>query len=87
MAVVTVCSDFGAQEKKMSLFPLFPSICYEVMGQGLRGLKKKLTHNRIQKLTETETEMCLNVSCGGRYGSAVDCLRAGILGAADLGMA
>ena len=23
VAVVTVCSDFGAQEKKISLFPLF----------------------------------------------------------------
>ena len=33
MAVVTVCSDFGAQENKIChCFPLFPSICHEVMG-------------------------------------------------------
>ena len=31
MAAVTVCSDFGAQENSLSLFPL-PSICHEVMG-------------------------------------------------------
>ena len=24
MAVVTICSDFGAQENSLSLFPLFP---------------------------------------------------------------
>ena len=30
MAVVTVCSDFGAQENSLPLFPL--SICYEVIG-------------------------------------------------------
>ena len=32
MAAVTIYSDFGAQENKMSLFPLFPSISHEVMG-------------------------------------------------------
>ena len=32
MAAVTICSDFGAQEKSLSLFPLSPSICHEVMG-------------------------------------------------------
>ena len=26
MAAVTVCSDFGAQENKQSLFPLFPHL-------------------------------------------------------------
>ena len=34
MAVITICSDFGAQENKVCHFPLFPnpSICHEVMG-------------------------------------------------------
>ena len=29
MAAVTICSDFGAQENSLSLFPLFPSICHD----------------------------------------------------------
>ena len=34
MAVVTVCSDFGAQENKVChCFHFFPSICHKVMGQ------------------------------------------------------
>ena len=33
MAAVTICSDFGAQENKVShCFHCFPSICHEVMG-------------------------------------------------------
>ena len=33
MAVVTICSDFGAQENKVShCFHFSPSICHEVMG-------------------------------------------------------
>ena len=33
MAAVTICSDFGAPQNSLSLFPLFPpSICHEVMG-------------------------------------------------------
>ena len=33
MAAVTICSDFGAQENRMSLLPLPPpTICHEVMG-------------------------------------------------------
>ena len=35
MATITIHSDFGAQENKICqfpLFPLFPSICHEVMG-------------------------------------------------------
>ena len=31
MAVITIHSDFGAQENKMSVFIVFPSICHEVM--------------------------------------------------------
>ena len=31
MAVVTICSDFGAQENKVSLFPVSPSICHDMM--------------------------------------------------------
>ena len=30
MARVTICSDFGTQENKVSI--VSPSICYEVMG-------------------------------------------------------
>ena len=34
MAVVTICSDFGAQKYKVSHCSIiFPSICHEVMGQ------------------------------------------------------
>ena len=33
MAAVTICSDFGAQENKVShCFHCFPSICHDVMG-------------------------------------------------------
>ena len=33
MAAVSVCSDFGAQEKKIChCFQFFPSICHQVMG-------------------------------------------------------
>ena len=33
MAAVTICSDFGAQENKVShCFHRFPSICHELMG-------------------------------------------------------
>ena len=33
MAAVTVCSDFGAQENSLSLFPFFPPpYCHEVIG-------------------------------------------------------
>ena len=32
MAVVTICSDFGAQKCSLSLFHVSPSICQEVMG-------------------------------------------------------
>ena len=33
MAVVTICSDFGAQQNKICYsFPFLPSVCHEVMG-------------------------------------------------------
>ena len=32
MAVVTIYSDFGAQENKICYFFFSPSICHEVMG-------------------------------------------------------
>ena len=32
MASITICSDFGAQEKSVTVSIVFPSICYEVMG-------------------------------------------------------
>ena len=32
MAAVTICSDFGAQEKFVTVSIGFPSICQEVMG-------------------------------------------------------
>ena len=34
MAAVTICSDFGVQENKVSASIVFPSICHEVMGLG-----------------------------------------------------
>jgi len=32
MTAVTICSDFGAQEKSVTIFIFGPSICHEVMG-------------------------------------------------------
>ena len=33
MAIVTICSDFGAQKNKVSTVSIVsPSICHEVMG-------------------------------------------------------
>ena len=34
MAAITICSDLGAQENKVSVSIVFPSICREVMGRG-----------------------------------------------------
>ena len=33
MAEVTICSDFGAQENKVSVSIVTPSVCHEVMGK------------------------------------------------------
>ena len=43
-----------------------------------------LVHTRTQRPTETETELCVSVSCGG---TGQKWTAAGALGAADLGMA
>ena len=32
MAIVTICSDFGAQENKVSVSIVSPSTCHEVIG-------------------------------------------------------
>ena len=32
MAAVGICSDFGAQENKVTVSIVSPSICHEVMG-------------------------------------------------------
>ena len=32
MAAVSICSDFGAQENKVTVSIVSPSICHEVMG-------------------------------------------------------
>ena len=50
----------------------------------LRGLKQTLCAPGPRDPTETETELCLSISCGdvGQQWTA-----AGALGAADLGMA
>ena len=52
----------------------------------LRGLKHNLFAPGTIKPTETETEMCLSVSCGG-MGQQWPAAGAEALGAADLGMA
>ena len=52
----------------------------------LRGLKQTLCTPGSRDPTETETELCLSVSCGG---ASQQCTDAGVgaLGAANLGMA
>ena len=52
----------------------------------LRGLKQTLCAPQPRDPTETETELFLNVSCGGT-GRQWTATGAGALGAADLGMA
>ena len=52
----------------------------------LRGLKQTLREPGPRDPTETETELCLSVSCGGT-GQQWTATGAGALGAADLGMA
>ena len=52
----------------------------------LRGLKQTLCTPGPRDPTETETELCLSVSCGGT-GQQWTAAGAGALGAADLGMA
>ena len=52
----------------------------------LRGLIQTLCEPGPSDPTETETELCLRVSCGGN-GQQWTAAGAGALGAADLGMA
>ena len=52
----------------------------------LEGLKKTLCAPGPRDPTETETELCLSVSCTGT-GQQWPARWAGALGAADLGMA
>ena len=52
----------------------------------LRGLKQTLCAPGPRDPTETETELCLNVSSGGA-GQQWTAMGSGALGAADLGMA
>ena len=52
----------------------------------LRGLKETFCAPGPRDSTETETELCLSVSCGGT-GQQWTAAGAGALGAADLGMA
>ena len=52
----------------------------------LRGLKQTLCAPEPRESTETETELCLNVSFRG-MGQQWAAVGAGALGAADLGMA
>ena len=52
----------------------------------LRGLKQTLCAPGPRDPTETETELCLSVSCG-RKGQQWAATGTGALGAADLGMA
>ena len=51
----------------------------------LRGLKQTLCTPEPGDPTETETELCLSVSCGG-MGQQWTAARAGALGAVDLDM-
>ena len=61
MAAVTICSDFDAQENKVSYcFYCFPSICHEVMGPDamifvfecflIESLKRFLRLNEVIKV-------------------------------------
>ena len=52
----------------------------------LRGLKQTLRAPGPRDPTETETELCLRVSCGGT-GQQWPAAGAGALGASDLGVA
>ena len=52
----------------------------------LGGIKQTLCAPGPRDPTETEPELCLSVSCGGT-GQQWPTIRAGALGAADLGMA
>ena len=53
--------------------------------QTLGGHKQNLVHTRTQRSIETETELCLSVSCRGT-GQQWPSAGAGALGAANLGM-
>ena len=52
----------------------------------LRGLRQALCAPGPKDATETETELCLSISCGGA-GQQWTAAGAGPLGAVDLGMA
>ena len=52
----------------------------------LKGLKQTPCTPGLRDPTETDTELCLNVSCGGT-GQQWTATGAGALGAADLDMA
>ena len=64
------------------IFPLISPYPQEM----LRGLKQTLCTPGPRDPTETETELCLSVSCGGT-GQQWTATGAGALGAAELGTA
>ena len=56
------------------------------MPETLKGLQQTSCAPGPRDPTETETELCLSISCGGTGQQWTD-TRAGALGAADWGMA
>ena len=57
-----------------------------IPARDIQRAQTNLVCTRIQRPTETETELCLSVSCGGT-GQPWTAAGAGALGAVDLGMA
>ena len=51
MAVITICSDFGAQKDKVShCFHCFPSVCHEVMGPDDYPLQYSFLENPLDRI-------------------------------------
>ena len=68
MAVVTICSDFGAQENKVChCFHFFPSICHEKLKnyQPLHGCSYlfTLSQSDLFSIILTYTQFCSTPSC------------------------
>ena len=64
MAVVTICSDFGApQNKSLSLFPLFPQLFAKIQEQNLGVLGSLRSSRKGETVGKHEAktfETCIN---------------------------
>ena len=58
MAAVTICSDFGGPENKVTVSTVSPSICHEVMGPGAMIIYQVYTNSQISLSNFINIKVC-----------------------------